>query len=229
MESPPVVVRIPAKGTWPADNPTYGSWRRTGVAECKDLRCPGFLSSQKCTVLFSRFWDQSTRPNDHASCKLRHLPIKFIPLALSMHFHEAPASTAVRNASTNLPHVHRPEARYSHTLNVTGGWGGPVIQTPSGLRMLHRLDDRQTSTTDETGILRPTDKFFDFSPVSTTRGHAYKLYKPRCTNALRKNFFTERVVNVWNSLPHNVDFSSLPKFKNSITQVDFSHFLRCTV
>ena len=57
------------------------------------------------------------------------------------------------------------------------------------------------------GLLRlDTDKFFDFSPVSTTGGHAYKLYKPRCTNAVRKNFFTERVVNVWNSLPHNVDF-----------------------
>ena len=57
--------------------------------------------------------------------------------------------------------------------------------------------------------------------MSTTRGHAYKLCKPRCTNAVRKNFFTYRVVNVWNSLPYNVDFSSLPKFKNSITQVDF--------
>ena len=80
------------------------------------------------------------------------------------------------------------------------------------------------------GLIRlDTDKFIDFSPVSATRGHAYKLYKPRCTNAVRKNFFTERVVNVWNSLPHNVDFSSLPKFKNSITQVDFSHFLRCMV
>ena len=29
------------------------------------------------------------------------------------------------------------------------------------------------------GLLRlDTDKFFDFSPVSTTRGHAYKLCKP---------------------------------------------------
>ena len=80
------------------------------------------------------------------------------------------------------------------------------------------------------GLIRlDTDKFFDFSPMSTTRGHAYKLYKPRYTNAVRKNFFTERVINVWNSLPHNVDFSSLPKFKNSIKEVDFSHFLRCMV
>jgi len=25
-----------------------------------------------------------------------------------------------------------------------------------------------------------------FSPVSVTRGHAYKLYKPQCVNAVRK-------------------------------------------
>jgi len=75
-----------------------------------------------------------------------------------------------------------------------------------------------------------TDKFFDFSSVSTKEGMIINYnIKPRCTNAVRTNFFTERVVNVWNSLPHNVDFSSLPKLKNSITQVDFSDFLRCMV
>jgi len=71
------------------------------------------------------------------------------------------------------------------------------------------------------------EQLFAFSPVSATRGHAYKLYKPQCANAVRKNFFTERVVNVWNSLPHDVDLSSLSKFRCSINQVDFSQFLRC--
>ena len=45
----------------------------------KDLRRPGFLSSQKRPVRFNRFWDLSTRPNVHASCRWWHLPIKFIP------------------------------------------------------------------------------------------------------------------------------------------------------
>ena len=72
-----------------------------------------------------------------------------------------------------------------------------------------------------------TDKFFAFSPASATRGHAYTLYKPPCANAVRYNLFTERVVEVWNSPPHNVDFSSLSKFRNSMNQVDFSEFLRC--
>ena len=44
---------------------------------------------------------------------------------------------------------------------------------------------------------------------SKTRGHAYKLYKPRCENAIRRNFFVERVVNVWNSLPSSVKFFPL--------------------
>jgi len=53
-------------------------------------------------------------------------------------------------------------------------------------------------------ICLDTEKLFAFSPVSATRGHANKLYKPQCENAVRKTFFTERVVNVWNSLPHNI-------------------------
>ena len=71
------------------------------------------------------------------------------------------------------------------------------------------------------------EKLFAFNPLSATRGRAYKLYKPQCANAVRKNFFTERVVNVWNSLSHDVNFLSLSKFRCLINQVDFSQFLRC--
>ena len=55
------------------------------------------------------------------------------------------------------------------------------------------------------------------------------LYKAQCGNLKRLNFFTERIVNVWNSLPANVDFSSLPRFKKSIIQVDLAQFLKCNV
>ena len=58
-------------------------------------------------------------------------------------------------------------------------------------------------------------------------GHPYKLYKAQCENSKRRNFFTERIVTVWNSLPANVDFSSLPRFKQSVEQVDFHSF--CSV
>jgi len=46
----------------------------------------------------------------------------------------------------------------------------------------------------------------EYSFSTTTRGHAYKLFKPRCTSGVRQNFFAERVVNPWNSLPPTVSF-----------------------
>jgi len=60
------------------------------------------------------------------------------------------------------------------------------------------------------------EDFFEFASVMTTRGHAYKLYKPRCSSAVRYNFFTERVIDVWNNLPLTVNFASLMTFRRSI-------------
>ena len=69
--------------------------------------------------------------------------------------------------------------------------------------------------------------YFDFS-VAPTRGHLYKLYKYRC-DSVRAGFFANRVVNVWNSLPEFVVFTSLSAFKRSIRTVDFNQFLRCNI
>jgi len=71
-------------------------------------------------------------------------PWNSAPLASPGHFHEAPASTAARNASSNYSHCHRPEARYPVMTNWNGG--GPIIQAPSGPRMLHGQDDGQSRT-----------------------------------------------------------------------------------
>jgi len=65
-------------------------------------------------------------------------------------------------------------------------------------------------------------EFFTFSSVSQTRGHPYKLYKPRYTNTVRHNSFIGRVVNVWNALPTTVNFSSLSTFESSLRNADFS-------
>ena len=68
--------------------------------------------------------------------------------------------------------------------------------------------------------------FFVISPSNVTRGHPYKLFKQRCSGGPRNNFFTNRIVNIWNSLPYDtVDFSSLNAFKRSIENVDFSAFV----
>jgi len=37
--------------------------------------------------------------------------------------------------------------------------------------------------------------FFEMAPLSTTRGHTYKLYKKRSFAVVRQKFFTERIVN----------------------------------
>jgi len=59
--------------------------------------------------------------------------------------------------------------------------------------------------------------FFEFSSVTATRGHAYKLYKPSCVNSTRSRYFAKRIVNLWNFLPSSVNFSTLNAFRRSIT------------
>ena len=55
--------------------------------------------------------------------------------------------------------------------------------------------------------------FDDFFALSTnTRGHKYKLFKPRCTASIRQKFFVDRVINVWNALPSTTNFASLNVF-----------------
>ena len=57
-------------------------------------------------------------------------------------------------------------------------------------------------------------KLFELSSVSRTRGHKWKLAKNKFLTDTRKYFFTQRVVNTWNSLPeHVVEAETLEVFK----------------
>ena len=57
------------------------------------------------------------------------------------------------------------------------------------------------------------DKFFAFN-TSKTRGHSKKFFKPFSRLNLRKNSFSQRVVNDWNSLPESlVGVDDLDSFK----------------
>ena len=47
------------------------------------------------------------------------------------------------------------------------------------------------------------DHFFQLADT-TTRGHRFKLTKPRCRTNVRKDAFSHRIVNDWNSLPEQV-------------------------
>jgi len=48
------------------------------------------------------------------------------------------------------------------------------------------------------------------------RGHNYKLYLPACKSNIRSNNFNYRVIQKWNSLPSNIDFTSLKRFHKSL-------------
>ncbi len=54
----------------------------------------------------------------------------------------------------------------------------------------------------ETGIAAVLQ--FDNRAGPATRGHRYKLKKERCNTRLRQFFFTERIINTWNSLPSTI-------------------------
>jgi len=59
--------------------------------------------------------------------------------------------------------------------------------------------------------------FFELDTTSRTRGHPYKLKKRRFNTDLRKHFFTERIINIWNSLDGDtVRATTLNMFKNRL-------------
>ncbi|KAK3777007.1 hypothetical protein RRG08_008862 [Elysia crispata] len=68
-----------------------------------------------------------------------------------------------------------------------------------------------------TGIYDASRPIFELAPNSNTRGHSKKLIKKRSRLAVRSNFFSERVVSGWNSLPESVvSAPSVNAFKNSL-------------
>jgi len=64
-------------------------------------------------------------------------------------------------------------------------------------------------------------------PETRTYDFLFILFKKAHVSRTRANFFSEPVVNSWNSLPDGIDFSSFPRFKRCINKVDFSRFIKC--
>lgn len=61
----------------------------------------------------------------------------------------------------------------------------------------------------------------------TTRGNPYKILSINCRVNVRQNFFSERIVNVWNSLSTSVvSFANLQAFKRSIDNCNLRIFTR---
>ena len=61
------------------------------------------------------------------------------------------------------------------------------------------------------------DNPLTFDSNNRTRGHQYKLKKERCRLQVRQNFFSNRVVDLWNNLPASVvEAVSVNAFKNKL-------------
>ena len=59
--------------------------------------------------------------------------------------------------------------------------------------------------------------FFKLSGDSTVRGHTYKIIKNSFRLDVRKNFFSNRVVDAWNELPqYVVDAETVNSFKTRL-------------
>ena len=85
---------------------------------------------------------------------------------------------------------------------------GDMIET---YKILHRIYDNTVSPT---------------LPLAENhlRGNKLKLYKRRANSDLRRNFFTIRVVDLWNALPNYiVSSASLNIFKNNLDKEWTNH------
>jgi hypothetical protein len=63
------------------------------------------------------------------------------------------------------------------------------------------------------------NELFKFSDYRRTRGHKGKLYKNNCRLDVRKNFFSNRVVDMWNGLPDQLlECNSVNVFKRKLDE-----------
>ena len=61
--------------------------------------------------------------------------------------------------------------------------------------------------------------FFKLANDERTRGHRYKIVKQRCRTNKRKNFFSNRIVDTWNSLPPEiVESPNINTFKSRLNE-----------
>jgi len=70
---------------------------------------------------------------------------------------------------------------------------------------------------------------YDYNAI-TLRGNPYKLSVNYCRINVRKYFFCEPIIKVWNSLPPSiVNFESLLSFRNSLNNINLRIYTQCTV
>ena len=64
------------------------------------------------------------------------------------------------------------------------------------------------------------EDYLTLNKDTRTRGHCYKLAKQACHLDIRKNYFSLRIVETWNSLPEcTVTAPSINSFKNKVDRL----------
>ena len=67
------------------------------------------------------------------------------------------------------------------------------------------------------------DTFFKYDTNGRTRGHSKKLRRKRFNTDLRKYFFTDRIINIWNAFDdRTVTSATLNSFKNGLERLQNS-------
>ena len=90
---------------------------------------------------------------------------------------------------------------------------GDLIET---FKILKGLEDVQA------------DKFFTLSHNTSTRGGTHKVFKPRFNTNVRGKFFSQRSIDLWNSLPDSIkNMKTVISFKGSLDRywksIKFGH------
>jgi len=98
---------------------------------------------------------------------------------------------------------------YPSRLRRLGLWSLEERRNRADLILLYKMIN---------GLAAPAfDEFFEVSGEKRTRGHSKKLVKNWCRLEVRKQFFSERVVSIWNSLSEDtVSAGSVNVFKTRL-------------
>ena len=74
---------------------------------------------------------------------------------------------------------------------------------------------------------RVTKGMLQLNTNTNTRGNSMKLMKYHCTKDIRKHSFTQRIVQIWNSLPnHIIEAQTINQFKNRLDKLWKNHHMK---
>jgi len=114
-----------------------------------------------------------------------------------------------RNTATRFSCVFLRSLPYDDRLRQLGLWALRELRNRTDLIALFKLVKGFSST--------PWNEFLHKSENNVTRGHSWKLLKNLCHCEARLQFFSQRVINRWNSLSQeDVDATSVNAFKRRL-------------